>query len=45
MPVEGGLHGLKADPPARADDQDCRHYVDAPERSAATVMRDDTASR
>src|SRR5213592_5019602 len=23
--LEGGLNGLKADPPARADDQDCRH--------------------
>ena len=25
--LEGGLNGLKADPPARADDQDCRHGV------------------
>src|SRR6266487_1915173 len=23
--LEGGLHGLKADPSARANDQDCRH--------------------
>jgi hypothetical protein len=28
--LEGGLHGLKADPPARANDQDFRHRVDAP---------------
>jgi hypothetical protein len=25
--LEGGLHGLKADSPARADDQDFRHGV------------------
>src|SRR6516162_1203730 len=25
--LEGGLHGLKADSSARADDQDCRHGV------------------
>ena len=25
--LEGSLHGLKADPSARADDQDCRHDV------------------
>src|SRR6516162_1018153 len=25
--LKGGLHGLKADPSARADDQDCRHRV------------------
>src|SRR5215470_9922519 len=28
--LEGGLHGLKADPSARADDQDCRHGVMLP---------------
>jgi hypothetical protein len=44
--LEGGLHGLKADPPACADNQDCRHRLDAfglP--SPLTVMCDDTASR
>src|SRR6516165_4677283 len=43
--VEGGLHGLKADPPARADDQDCRHCADAPERPPPlTLMCDDTVA-
>src|SRR6516165_1490205 len=31
--LEGDLHGLKADPSARADDQDCRHGMDAPGRT------------
>src|SRR5260221_11607595 len=39
--VEGGLYGLKADPSARADDQDCRHGVMLPVGSAwLTVMCD-----
>src|SRR6266513_652518 len=39
--LEGGLHGLKADPSARADDQDCRHGVMLPVGSAwLTVMCD-----
>jgi hypothetical protein len=28
--LECGLHGLKADPSARADDEDCRHGGDLP---------------
>src|ERR1700738_3746714 len=31
--LEGGLHGLKADSSARADDQDCRHGADTPGRT------------
>src|SRR6266516_5876338 len=37
--LEGGLHGLKADPSARANDEDCRHGVMLPVRPAwLTVM-------
>src|SRR6266487_5936792 len=37
--LEGGLHGLKADPSARADDEDCRHGVMLPVSPAwLTVM-------
>jgi hypothetical protein len=39
--LESGLRGLKADPSARADDQDCRHGVDAPGQTRPlTVMCD-----
>ena len=39
--LEGGLHGLKADPSARADDQDYRHGVMLPVGPAwLTVMCD-----
>jgi hypothetical protein len=39
--LEGGLHGLKTDPSARADDQDCRHGVMLPVGPAwLTVMCD-----
>ena len=39
--LEGGLHGLKADSSARADDQDCRHGVMLPVGPAwLTVMCD-----
>ena len=38
---EGGLHGLKPDPSARADDQNCRHGLMLPVGSAwLTVMCD-----
>jgi len=38
---KGGLHGLKANPSARADDQHSRHCVDAPGRTRSlTVMCD-----
>src|SRR6266576_2972349 len=39
--LEGGLHGLKANPSARANDQDCRHGVMLPVGSTwLTVMCD-----
>jgi hypothetical protein len=39
--LEGGLHRLKADSSARADDQDCRHGVMLPVGPAwLTVMCD-----
>jgi hypothetical protein len=46
MPLEGSLHGLKADPSARTDDQDRRHGVDTPGRTRPlTVMCDAGNSR
>src|SRR5262249_2223794 len=39
--LKGGLHGLKADPSARADDQDARHGVVLPVEPAwLTLMCD-----
>ena len=43
--LEGGLKGLKADPSARADDQDCRHGVDAPGRTRPLTVMCDAGSR
>jgi hypothetical protein len=39
--LESGLHGLKADSSARADDQDYRHCVDASRRTRllTVIMR------
>src|SRR5437763_16028226 len=36
--LEGSLHGLKADPSACADDQDCRHGVTLAESSRAESL-------
>src|SRR5438034_6140628 len=44
-PIEGGLHGLKADPSARANDQDCRHGVMLPVGSAWLTVMCDADSR
>jgi hypothetical protein len=43
--LEGGLHGLKADPSAGADDQDCRHGVMLPVRPAWLTVMCDAGSR
>src|SRR5262249_583087 len=42
---EGGLHGLKPDPSARADDQNCRHGVMLPVGSAWLSVMCDAGSR
>src|SRR6516164_2620566 len=42
---EGGLHGLKPDPSARADDQNCRHGVMLPFGSAWLSVMCDAGSR
>src|SRR5262245_12870799 len=38
--LEGSLHGLKADPSARADNQDCRHGVILADPPGSPVMCD-----
>ena len=38
--LEGSLHGLKADPSTRADDQDCRHGVILADLPGSPVMCD-----
>jgi hypothetical protein len=38
--LEGSLHGLKADPSTRADDQDCRHGVILADPPGSPVMCD-----
>src|SRR6266446_7852076 len=43
--LEGGLYGLKADPSARADDQNCRHGVMLPVGSAWLSVMCDAGSR
>jgi hypothetical protein len=43
--LEGGLHGLKADPSARADDQDCCNCVMLPGRPAWLTVMCDAGSR
>jgi hypothetical protein len=43
--LEGSLHGLKADPSARADDQDCRHGVMLPVEPAWLTVMCDAGSR
>jgi hypothetical protein len=43
--LEGGLHGLKADPSARADDQDYRHGVMLPLGPAWLTVMCDAGSR
>ena len=43
--VEGGLQGLKADPSACADDQDCRHGVMLPLGPACLTVMCDAGSR
>src|SRR5260370_13076684 len=42
--LEGGLHGLKADSSARADDQDCRHGVMLPVGPALLTVVCDAGS-
>ena len=41
--LEGGLHALKADSSAGADDQDCRHGVDAPGQTRPLTVMGDTS--
>jgi len=43
--LEGGPHGLKADPSARADDQDYRHGVMLPVGPAWLTVMCDADSR
>jgi len=43
--LEGGPHGLKADPSARADDQDYRHGVMLPVGPAWLTVMCDAGSR
>ena len=43
--LEGGLHGLKANPSARANDQDCRHGVMLPVGPAWLTVMCDAGSR
>ena len=43
--LEGGLHGLKADRSARADDQDYRHGVMLPVGLAWLAVMCDAGSR
>ena len=43
--LEGGVHGLKADPSARADDQHFRHDVMLPVGSAWLAVMCDAGSR
>ena len=43
--LKGGLHGLKADPSARADDQDARHGVMLPVELAWRIVMCDAGSR
>src|SRR5262245_39010345 len=38
--LEGSLHGLEADPSARADNQDCRHGVILADPPGSQVMCD-----
>jgi hypothetical protein len=43
--LKGGLYGLKADPSAGADDQDCRHGVMLPVGPAWLTVMCDAGSR
>jgi hypothetical protein len=43
--LEGGLHSLKADPSAGADDQNCRHGLMLPVGPAWLTVRCDAGSR
>jgi hypothetical protein len=43
--LEGGLHSLKADPSAGADDQDSRHGIMLPLRPAWLTVMCDAGSR